>query len=356
MQTADRVGTRPDSWLRQASTRTPLRRVTARTGGRSSSGWLKLEMANPTGSVKFRTALSLLGTLDRAEPLVPGGTIVESTSGNLGLALAHLSSELGFRYVAVVDPKLPSATRHAMEAAGAEIVTVTVPDEQGGYLLARLRTVGELCAGSPTARWANQYGSPANPLVHREVTGPELVDQTGGRLDLVAVAVSTGGTLAGIGDCVRRAVPAARILAVDVAGSLATSGSAGEPYLLTGIGATRRSFFLRPRHYDRIVHVRDIDAIAACRMLEQDTGLALGGSAGAVLAACLPELAGRSGPPPRLPVMLCPDGGAKYADTLYDDLWLDLRGSLGAVRAAMAEARGRGLRFDLDPAVDHVAD
>jgi 2,3-diaminopropionate biosynthesis protein SbnA len=340
-------------WLRNAHTSSPLQQVNIHRGSRVQSVWLKLEMFNPCGSVKYRTALSLLRVLDRDCPLVPGTTIVESTSGNLGIALAQLSAQRGCRFIAVVDPKLPAAAHAAIAAAGAEVITVQEQDEHHGYLLTRLRLVRELCSASPSVRWANQYESNANPAVHRDVTGPELVNQTRGRLDMLAMAVSTGGTLAGVSEHVRRAVPTARILAVDVAGSVALSG-ASRPHLLTGIGASRKSSFLRPRHYDQAVHVRDIEALAACRLLEQDTGLVLGGSSGAVLAAFLADLAQRAAPP-RFPVLLCPDGGpVKYADTIYSDNWLAGHGALGVVNATIARARRECLRFSLGEVTGHV--
>jgi cysteine synthase len=352
MLTAKRIRTPTETWLQRAHTESPLQRLDIHRGSQSRSAWLKLEMFNPTGSVKYRTALSLLQALDRECRLVPGTTIVESTSGNLGLALAQLSAEIGCRYVAVVDPRLTSATREAMAAVGANIIMVKDRDRHGGYLLSRLRVVRELCAASAPTRWANQYEGMANPAVHRDVTAPELVHQTHGRIDMVVVAVSTGGTLAGLSEYLRRATHSVHILAVDVAGSLAISGSS-RSHLLTGIGATRRSSFLRPHHYDHVAHVRDIDAFAACRLLEQDTGLALGGSSGAVLAAFLTDPPHHS-TPPRFPVLFCPDGGFTYRDTIYNDSWLSSHGALDTVNTAITEARRNGLQFDLGEITSHV--
>jgi cysteine synthase len=349
----DGRGTSTDHWLKRAHTGSPLRELRIHRGSHCQSAWLKLEMFNPTGSVKYRTALSLLRRLDEDRPLTPGTTIVESTSGNLGLALAQLSAEIGCRYVAVVDPKVPHATREAIAATGAEIVTVGDRDEHNGFLLARLRKVHELCESS-TARWANQYEGAANPAVHRDVTGPELVRQTRGLLDMVVVAVSTGGTLAGISEHLRSAGRPLRVLAVDVAGSLALDAAGtGRPHLLNGIGAGRRSSFLRPYHYDHVAQVRDMEAIAFCLLLEQDTGLALGGSSGAVLAAFVADLPHHPAPP-RLPVLFCPDGGRAYSNTLYTNSWLVAQDALVAVLAVMADARRRGLRFELGEEISDV--
>ncbi|MBY8887018.1 cysteine synthase family protein [Streptomyces sp. PTM05] len=333
------------SWPRRAETDTPLRRLDMKLGSRRMSLWLKLECFNPTGSVKFRTALALLRALDHQRPLVPGTTVVESTSGNLGLALAHLCAELDCHFVAVVDPRLPSHLCRAMSSAGAEVITVHDLDERGGYLLSRLRTVREMCESRGT-RWTNQYGAPANPHVHRDMTGVEIVRQTGGLLDALFVAVSTGGTLAGISERLRADAPGARLVAVDVAGSHAIAPDGHSPQLLTGIGATRASSFLRPHHYDDFARVSEVEAIALCRILAEDTGLALGGSSGAVLSAFVAD-ARRRLRPFRCPVLLCPDGAIRYRDTVYSDRWLKSKARLGAVTAAMASSRRAGLEFAL---------
>ncbi|MFE3173158.1 pyridoxal-phosphate dependent enzyme [Amycolatopsis sp. NPDC059090] len=331
--------------LERAATKTPVRFLQVRTGSVVRTVCLKLELANPTGSIKYRTALSLLNALAEERPLAPGTTLVESTSGNLGLALARLSKEIGCGFVAVVDPKLPAAMRESLADLGAEVVTATIPDGNHSYLADRLRVVRELCEADQSVRWANQYGMSANPAIHRSVTAPEIVDQMRGRLGMVAVAVSTGGTLAGISEHLRNAAPAVKVLAVDVVGSRAIPGPGG-PHLLTGIGSSRPSLFLGSRHYDWAAKVLDTEAVAACRLLAEDTGLALGGSSGAVLAACLaapdclPE-------PPRLPLLLCADGGGNYRSTIYDDKWLAGRGVLGDVAAAMEAARRNSLKFEL---------
>jgi cysteine synthase A len=344
MLTAEKNVVQRRSWLERARTSSPLRRLDIHVGASKQTAWLKLEMYNPTGSIKYRTALSLIQALDEASPLTRGSTIIESTSGNLGLALTQLSAEIGCHYIAVVDPRLPRTTAEAMRAAGAEVIMVDRRDEHSGYLLERLRTVQELCAASLSMRWANQYDGRANPAVHRDVTGPEVVDQTGGQLDMVVVPVSTGGTLAGISEYVRRVAPSARIVAVDAAGSVATAG-VSHAHLLTGIGATRPSSFLQTRHYDQVARVADIEAFAACRLLARQTGLMVGGSSGASVAAFLAETQ-RLAPAPRLPVLFCPDGGANYLDTIYSDKWLSSRGVLDAVNA-IETTHEEKLRFEL---------
>jgi cysteine synthase len=229
--------------------------------------------------------------------------------------------------VAVVDAHTPASTVSALRAAGAEVVVVEEPDERGGYLLNRLRTVQRLCAENPHYRWVNQYENPANPLAHEHSTGPEILDQGGPALDGVYVAVSTGGTLAGVSRHLRGRAPHVRIVAVDAQGSLATGGPSGRR-LLPGIGAGRPSSFLTPSAYDCVHRVPDVDAIAVCRQVHAKTGLAVGGSSGSVLMACFTEVAAGI---VSAPLCLLPDGGDRYRDTIYDDRWLERQGLLGQV-------------------------
>jgi cysteine synthase A len=332
--------------LPSARTNTPLRGLWIRRGRSIRRVWLKLETHNPTGSIKYRTALGLLAALDAQGLLRPGTRVVESTSGNLGLALAGLLARLDCQLVAVVDPKLPSPVRELLLAEGAELVTVHDRDSYGGYLLTRLAKVRELRRADPQLRWTDQYNSPANPAAHRQSIAAELVNQTRGKVDAVLAAVSTGGTLVGLSEGLRAAVPRARVFAVDVRGSLATL-SKGHAHLLTGIGATRTSSFLRRHHYDHALRVLDTEAFAYCRMLQGDTGLALGGSSGAVLAAFVSSLDGPLGGS-RHPVVVVADGGDNYRTTFYDERWLADHDALERVQAAEAAARCQGVSFELE--------
>lgn len=328
--------------LRATISPTPISDFQVTLGGRNHRILLKYEQFNSTGSVKDRTAAGLLIAMDWQSRLVPGTVVVESTSGNLGLALSHLLTMLECRLIAVIDPKTPHETRSALDAAGVEVVCVDTPDGHGGYLLTRLRTVAQLCRSNPDYRWSDQYSNQASPWIHRRTTGPEITSQGGPGLDAVYVAVSTGGTLAGVSAHLREIDTAVRIVAVDSLGSLAT-GTVSGPRLLTGIGSSQTSTFLGPGSYDYAVPVPDADAIAVCRMFRADTGVSLGGSSGCVLAACLRDLA--SDTPPRTPLCLCPDSGDKYASTVYDDGWLERNDAAGAVARSMERMRRSGLTF-----------
>ena len=327
---------------------TPVVTVTAGFRGRVHRVLLKRECHLPTGSIKFRTAVGLVQDLDRASPLRPGTVVVESTSGGLGGALAHLLTPLGCHLIAVIDPKTPAATRRDLVEAGVRLHCVTEEDGYGGYLYTRLRLVRELCRANPAYRWANQYENPANPRIHSSTTGPEIVAQGGPGLDAVYVAVSTGGTLAGIAAHVRSIGRPVRLIAVDAGGSQATTPQPNHWRYIPGIGSSRRAVQLRPDSYDRAVHVPDAEAIAICQWFHADTGIRLGGSSGHVLSACLADLAGPR--PPVRPLCVCADDGDRYVDTVYNPDW-PAAVALGAgIDDAIDRFRRGGLTFSLDAA------
>lgn len=305
--------------LRAVIGRTPLARIEVHVDGRVRDVYLKLESANPYGSLKDRTALSLVESIGVER--LRGGDIVliESTSGNLGVALAAIARLVGVRFIAVVDPKTPPRMLEEMRSYGADVEMLFTPDARGCYLQGRLRRVRELCDTVPGGVWVNQYANQANPNAHQLTTAPEIDVQTEGRLDAVFVPVSTGGTLTGVARYLRASHHETRIIAVDVVGSI-VFGDDGRRQRLTGIGASRKSDFIRPWHYDEVRLVSDSQAFAFCRALQASTGIALGGSGGAVLAACCQYLALH--PEVRWPVCVMADGGERYRQTIYDDRWL----------------------------------
>jgi cysteine synthase A len=306
---------------------TPIVRVELRLAGSARPVHLKLEGANACGSLKDRTAASLVADLERRGLLQRASCIVESTSGNLGVSLAWIARASGYGFVAVVDPKTTPENLSRLRRLGARIERVEMPDKAGGYLLSRLARVRELLASSDRFVWPDQYTNPANPRAHEEGTGPELLEQMRGELDAVFVPVSTGGTLAGIGRFLRRESPGTRIVAVDAAGSVALGGRPARR-MLVGIGASRRSSFATRDLYDEHIAVGDAEAFAFCRGLAEGSGLLVGGSSGAVLAACARVLASR--PDLERVVCICADCGSNYASTIFDDRWLERNGVGGS--------------------------
>ncbi|NUT32224.1 MAG: pyridoxal-phosphate dependent enzyme [Hamadaea sp.] len=334
-------------WL-DSLTPTPVSELLVTYAGAHHRILVKHESFLPSGSVKERTAIGLLRALDRQRPLTPGTVVVESTSGNLGIALARQLTRVGGKLIAVIDPKTPAATRQLLIEAGATLHLVDEHDGHGGYLLTRLATVRALLASNPSYRWTNQYESDANPEIHAQTTGPEILQQGGATLDAVYVAVSTGGTLAGISRHVRGTGRAVRLMAVDAFSSMASGPPAmpateADARLLPGIGASRRSSFLTDDSFDARRTVRDSDAIAMCRMLRQDTDIGIGGSAGCVLSACVTDLTSPEAPGRAL--CLAPDDATKYEDSIFSDAWLDRVALTGAVDATMRRWRAEGLAF-----------
>ena len=286
---------------------TAIARVRMTVDAHSTELLLKLERTNPSGSIKDRTARGLLADLDDRGLLRDETVVVESTSGNLGLALACRLADRGCRFIAVVDPKTPTTTREAMLEAGAELDYVDISDGRGGYLLSRLSRVREILATQPRAVWPNQYRNPANPRIHARTTGPENpfpgrarpgrgvrrgVDGRNARgyLDAPARGGAPGSRHRGRSRLVRGHRPAA---------------SANR--LIPGIGASQSSFFLRPWMYDSAARVHDAEAVALCRLLRADTGLLVGGSSGCVLAAVLRDASSGRLAPRSLDVLA--DGG-----------------------------------------------
>jgi N-(2-amino-2-carboxyethyl)-L-glutamate synthase len=338
-------------WLEERETiqATPVSPIRVMHRKRVHRLLLKRESFNPTGSVKDRTAAGLVRALDAVEPLHPGTVVVESTSGNLGLALARRLMATGCRLIAVVDVKTPQPTRDLLQRAGVELRVVTEPDGNGGYLLTRLKTVRQLCRSNPSYRWTDQYRNRANPAIHEQTTGPEIIRQGGPELDAVYVAVSTGGTLAGISAAIRPLGRPIQLIAVDALRSLATprspapAPSGPRSRLIPGIGASLPSSFLRPGAFDRAVAAADAEAIAVGRIFREDTGISVGGSSACVLSACLTDLDGPA--PPAQPLCLAADDGEKYECTIYGDGWLQDAGVLDDVKLAVERLRCGGLTF-----------
>ncbi len=277
--------------------------------------WLKLESYNPYGSIKGRTALALWR--DVAPRIDPTLGIIESTSGNLGLALAAIAAAHRVPFTAVVDPRTSTSLLHDVRALGARLVTVNTPDGAGGYLLNRLQYIEERLRHEPGLVWPNQYANPANPAAHATWTAPELHWQTGEGHKSILVAVSTGGTLAGF----RRFAAASgadwELFGVDVTGSAALGGAPGRR-VLSGIGASRPSTFL-PHGYHPTVLITPEEAVSTCLWLHETTGVSVGSSSGALAAAALRLF--RTERSRTSAVCLCPDGADRYIDTVYSPAW-----------------------------------
>lgn len=280
----------------------------------------KLELMNPGGSMKDRSVRYIVeaGLADGSIPR--GGTIIESSSGNFGIALAMAARVHGLRFTCVVDPKTTTANVALLRRLGAAVDVVAEPDAAGGYLAARIRRVIELVEGMPGAVWINQYANDRNWLAYYHGTGAELNDQLVRPPDYLFAAVSTTGCILGCARRMRERFPRMRVVAVDAVGSV-IFGGAPAPREIPGIGSSRVPELCSPSEIDEVVRVDDVDAALGCRELLAAEGIFAGGSSGAVVAAlraALPSL-----PRPSRVVAIFPDRGDRYLDHVYDDDWLE---------------------------------
>ncbi|MFJ6938961.1 2,3-diaminopropionate biosynthesis protein SbnA [Streptomyces sp. NPDC101132] len=307
---------------------TPLVELDRVVPGFTSRVFAKIERFNPGGSIKDRAALSMvLGRIGTGE-LIPGrSTVVESSSGNLAIGLAQLCAYFDLRLIVVVDARTTEQNIGILHAYGAEVEVVTEPDPVTGELLPmRLRRVAELLSTIPHAFWPDQYANPRNRLAH-ETTMREIAEALDGRVDQLILAAGTSGTLGGCAEYIRRTGMTTTVNAVDAVGSVLFDSPVACTRLIPGHGASVRPPLLRRGDADRVVHVTDLDCVVGCRRLVRREAILAGGSSGGVVAA-LERLAPAIEPGSNV-VLVLPDGGDRYLDTIYNDSWV--RGHFGEV-------------------------
>ena len=307
---------------------TPLVRL-ARIGAQLRPQLLaKLEMANPGGSIKDRVALSLIAAAERDGLLRPGGTIVEPTSGNTGTGLAIAGLLKGYKVVAVMPDKVSREKIDLLRAYGAEVVmapTDVPPESPRSYY----RVADRLTAEIPGAFQPNQYRNPANPQTHFDSTGPELWEQTAGRITHLVIGVGTGGTITGAARYLRGRKQDLVVVGVDPEGSIYSGGENVHPYLIEGVGEDFWPQTFDPSVVDRWVTVTDRDAFLTTRRLAQVEGILAGGSGGMALHGAL-EVASELDDPEAVVVVVLPDGGRSYLSKVYSDAWMRRYGLLEA--------------------------
>ena len=312
-----------------------LSRVTRGLGAADAQPLLlaKLEMLNPGGSVKDRIGLPMIEAAERAGLLRPGGVIVEPTSGNTGHGLAIAAALRGYRCIFVMADKQSEEKRSLLRAYGAEVVvcpTDVPPESPNSYYSVARRLVEE----TPGAFSPGQYWNRENPAAHERTTGPEIWEQTAGRITHLVAAAGTGGTISGTGRYLKARNPAIEVVGADPEGSV-LSGDAARSYLTEGVCEDFFPGTFDPAIVDRWVRVPDRDAFHAARRLAREEGILAGGSAGTAIAAAqllVRELT-EQGRGDAVVVVILPDTGRNYLSKFYDDEWLLARGLLGEAEA-----------------------
>jgi N-(2-amino-2-carboxyethyl)-L-glutamate synthase len=281
---------------------------------------LKMEGLNAGGSIKMKPAMYMVETLERRGILKPGSRLVESSSGNLGLALAVVCAVKGYAFTCVSDPNLSPQTARLIRSYGADVVLVEKRDANGGYLASRIELIRSWLALDPDLVWVNQYANVDNVRAHERSTGPEILAQFSAP-DFVFIGAGTTGTLGGVSRHLRRRSPRTRIIAVDSVGSVTFGAPPGKRYI-PGLGTSRRPEIARLSEFCAVEFVPEQEAIGMCRKLSR-RGLLLGGSTGTVLAA-VARWSDRLSSADCI-VAISPDFGDRYVDTVYDDAWVKER-------------------------------
>jgi cystathionine beta-synthase len=306
---------------------TPLVRLRRLGAGLRPQLVAKVEALNPGGSIKDRVAVALVEAAERDGLLRPGGTLVEPTSGNTGTGLAIAARLKGYRVIAVMPDKMSREKIDLLRAYGAEVVvapTAVAPDSPESYY----RVADRLAREIPGAFQPNQYFNAANPAAHYASTGPELWEQSGGRITHLVAGVGTGGTITGTGRYLKERNPDLVVVGADPVGSIYAGGEAAvKPYLVEGVGEDFWPGTFDPAIVDRWVQVSDRDSFLTARRLASTEGILAGGSGGTALWAAL-QVAGELDDPGAMVAVILPDGGRSYLSKVFSDTWMTQHGFL----------------------------
>jgi cysteine synthase A len=279
----------------------------------------KLEFYNPTGSVKDRAASYIIKKLLAGKEIDKDTTLIESSSGNFGIALSAFCKKNGLKFIAVVDPCILTINEILIKSFGAEMVKVNVPDCKGGYLLSRIKKVKELVRGIDNSYWVNQYGNPYNAEAYYYTLGNEICRQME-NIDYIFIGVSSGGTITGVSNKIKERFPRARVIAVDIIGSV-IFGHPPQKRYIPGIGSSMVPEILKKAKIDDVVMIDEVSTIEMCHELLKKHYIFAGGSSGAVFAAIKKFFTGEKINGKVNVVTIFADRGERYADTVYNEKW-----------------------------------
>ncbi|BBP65620.1 MULTISPECIES: 2,3-diaminopropionate biosynthesis protein SbnA [Pseudomonas] len=282
---------------------------------------LKLDYFNAAGSIKMKTALGLVLSLEQQGLINRNTTLIESSSGNLGVALSMICAERKYRFVCVCDPNISQSNLKLMMALGTRIVQVDTKDSNGGYLGTRIAYVRQTIAADPNCLWLNQYSNPANPQTHARTTASSIFNSFT-RVNYLFVGAGTTGTLMGCIDFFKKYSPYTKIVAVDSLGSVTFGGPAGKRHI-PGLGSSQMPPLFRADDLYAMESIKEVDTIRMCRYMARENGLLFGGSTGTVLAGVM-AWKDRIHPDATV-VAISPDAGERYLDTIYNDDWVRAR-------------------------------
>ncbi|MBP0934616.1 cystathionine beta-synthase [Streptomyces goshikiensis] len=321
---------------------TPLVKLNRVTEGLQATVLAKVEYFNPGGSVKDRIAVRMIEAAEQSGALKPGGTIVEPTSGNTGVGLAIVAQQKGYKCIFVCPDKVSMDKINVMRAYGAEVVvcpTAVDPEHPDSYY-----NVSDRLAREPGAWKPDQYSNPNNPRSHYETTGPELWEQTDGKITHFVAGVGTGGTISGTGNYLKEVSGGrVKVIGADPEGSVYSGGS-GRPYLVEGVGEDFWPTAYDPNVTDEIIAVSDKDSFQMTRRLAKEEGLLVGGSCGMAVVAALRAAEGLG--PDDVVVVLLPDSGRGYLSKIFSDEWmaghgfLEEAGPAARIGAVLADKEG----------------